>query len=369
MHQIFSTSSFVRLPMTPAHDFWPDSGFAPLARNERGWLLPTETFLRHLLARRELALVAESCPGEIALHESLQASPARAVAPDELAAVQDADARENYAVFLRVRDGLLAAGTLEAYYLQLMRSGVANVPAVFIDAVVQALLRNLLDDCRDATQARAAEMLFRQQRITQHEGQMLAGDSATLDMLNETAGLGEVGRLLLDSGTLQPRIDLQVLSADNAALYWQDSGRHRFLLDLTHELSQDLSHGLTFKMTRARSGLKALARVLEQWVAHFLGVQVQIEPVNQVHDSAWRWHVGLDVESTAILNDLYEDRPVEAERMQRLVSLFTLTFANAAEMRADVAGKPVYLGLATRADGTLRIKPQNLLLNLPLHEA
>ena len=57
---------------------------------------------------------------------------------------------------------------------------------------------------------------------------------------------------------------------------------------------------------------------------------------------------------------------VEAERMQRLVSLFTLTFANPVEMRADVAGKPVYLGLATSAEGVVRIKPQNLLLNLPL---
>ena len=37
-----------------------------------------------------------------------------------------------------------------------------------------------------------------------------------------------------------------------------------------------------------------------------------------------------------------------------------------AEMRTDVAGKPVYLGLAMAADGTLRVKPQNLLLNLPL---
>ena len=35
-------------------------------------------------------------------------------------------------------------------------------------------------------------------------------------------------------------------------------------------------------------------------------------------------------------------------------------------MRADVAGKPVYLGLAMTADQQLRIKPQNLLLNLPL---
>ncbi len=127
-----------------------------------------------------------------------------------------------------------------------------------------------------------------------------------------------------------------------------------------------LPHGLTFKLTRARSGLNALARVLEQWVAHFLGVQVHIEPAHQITDATWRWHVGLDAESTAILNDLYQGHSVDAERMKRLVSLFTLTFANPADMRADVAGKPVYLGLTTDAQGVMRIKPQNLLLNLPL---
>ena len=35
-------------------------------------------------------------------------------------------------------------------------------------------------------------------------------------------------------------------------------------------------------------------------------------------------------------------------------------------MRADVAGKPVYLGLAMSAEHTLKLKPQNLLINLPL---
>ena len=348
------------------HDFWPDCGFTGLERNARGWLVPTAAYVQWLLARPELALVPESCAAEIALHESLAAQPLRAVPPAELQALEDADARENYAVFLRFRDVLCAAGTLEAYYLQLMRGGAVNVPAVFIDALVQAMLRNLLNDCNDAVEARAAEMLFRPQRVTQQDGRMLAGDRATLDMFNETAGLGEMGRLLLESGALQPRIELQVLGADTDAQYWQDSTRYRFLLDLTHELTQDLSHGLTFKMTHSRSGLKGLARVLERWVAHLLGVQVRIEPAHQITDSAWRWHVGLDVESTAILNDLYEDRPVDADRTQRLISLFTLTFANPAEMRADVAGKPVYLGLATTADGVVRIKPQNLLLNLPL---
>ena len=349
-------------------DFWPHSGLTHLVSDDRGWLRPTDAYIGHLLRRPELALVPESCAAEVALHEALAATPMRPVSPQELAQLQDADARENYAVFLRFRDGLLAAGTLETYYLHLMRSRSVDVPMVFIDAVVHALLHHILNsaDGADAFEARAAEMLFRPQRITLQDGQLLAGDRETLDMLHDTAGLGELGRLLRQSGAAQPTQQLQVLTADNAARYWQASGRHLFLLDLTHELTQELSHGLTLKMTRARSGLQALARVLERWVAHLLGVAVSIVPVHQITDSAWRWHVGLDVESTAILNDLYEDRPVDSERMARLVSLFTLTFANPAEMRADVAGKPVYLGLATNAEGVVRVKPQNPLLNLPL---
>ena len=238
--------------MTPHNDFWPGSHFSLLQRDARGWLVPTEAYLRTLLARPELALVPESCAAEIALHEGLVAAPLAPVQREQLAAVQDDDARENYAVFLRFRDGLLAGGTLEAYYLRLMRSGAVDVPAVFIDAVVQALLRNVLDTSNDALEARAAEMLFRPQRITLQEGQMLAGDRDALDLLHETAGLGEVGRLLRQGGVLQPTAQVQVLTPDNAAIYWAESERHHFLLDLTHELTQDLSHGLTLKLTRAR---------------------------------------------------------------------------------------------------------------------
>jgi hypothetical protein len=31
-----------------------------------------------------------------------------------------------------------------------------------------------------------------------------------------------------------------------------------------------------------------------------------------------------------------------------------------------MAGRPVYLGLCRTADGQVRLKPQNLLVNLPL---
>ncbi len=38
-------------------------------------------------------------------------------------------------------------------------------------------------------------------------------------------------------------------------------------------------------------------------------------------------------------------------------------------LRADIAGRPVYLALSMGEDGVVRMKPQNLLTNLPLAQA
>ncbi len=346
-------------------NFWPSSGFSQLQSTARGWLAPTDDYLRPFLSRPELALLPESCAAEHALHAALLAAPSRPAVEAELQALQDADARDSYRLFLRFRDGLLEAGTLEAWYLTLFRSGSISIPPLFIDLIAQAILRKVLDDVTDAYEVRAAEMLFRSQRISTQDGQVLAGDRDRLDMLNETGGLGDFGRFLAEAQAPLRTIEMQVLTDDNAPAYWQASDGHHFLLDLKHEVSNDLG-GVVFTMTRARSGLKALARVLEKWVQHFLGVAVSIRPLQKIDDAAWRWHVGLDVDATALLNDLYEERPVDADRMQRLLSLFRLDFANPQEMRSDVAGKPVYLGLMMNVDQVVKLKPQNLLLNLPL---
>ena len=350
-------------------NFWLTSGFYSLHRNERGWLLPTDDYLRLFLARPELAPVADSCQAELWLHEALQKCPTLHVTPERLQAVLDEDARDSYRLFLRFRDGLLSAGTLEAYYLGLLGRdgvGVVDIPPLFIDLLAQAITHNLLDDSTDAYEVRAGEMLFRSQRIGTQEGRVLSGDRDVLDLLNMTGGLGDFGRFLADAGAPLPTLSLQVLNDGNAPDYWQQADQHTFLLDLTHEINNDLSHGLVLTMTRARSGLKALASVLQKWVRHFLGVSVTLRALQKVDDDAWRWHVGLDRESTALLNDLYEGREVDLDRRQRLISLFRLDFSNPQEMRADVAGKPVYLGLMVNAEGVLKLKPQNLLANLPL---
>ncbi len=358
--------------MTP--DFWPACGYSLLERNAQGGLMPTPAWLAAWLARPELALVPESCRAETRLHEALKRDPLRPVPPAELAALKDADARENYAHFLALRDALVQAGTLEGWLLALWRSARITVPPLFIDLVVQAVLRGLLegdgDDAPSAFEARAAEMLFRTQRLSKHEGRLLAGDKETLDLQRETHGFGDLGRLLAQAAQPVRAVQMRVLTPDTEADYWAEAaraaGRHNFLLDLTHEIKQELGHGLAFHLTHANSGLKALSRVLERWVRHLLGVEVRITPQQKVDDPQWRWHLGLDAEASRLLDDLYEDRPVDDERMGRLISLFRLEFANPGDMRADVAGKPVYLGLMHNAEQVLRCKPQNLLLNLPL---
>ena len=55
--------------------------------------------------------------------------------------------------------------------------------------------------------------------------------------------------------------------------------------------------------------------------------------------------------------------------MRRILALFVLEFAEPDEMRRDIAGRPVYLALAADENDAVKMKPQNLILNLPLSEA
>ena len=112
----------------------------------------------------------------------------------------------------------------------------------------------------------------------------------------------------------------------------------------------------------------ALCRVLEKWVNHFYKVSVKIQPLEEIKEEKWVWHIGLDSEATALLNDLYNGKAVETERTQRLISLFRMEIRDETLIKPDIAGRPIYLGMAMTPDNILRLKPQNLLMNLPLAE-
>jgi len=331
-------------------DFWPGCGYRLLEVGSDLRLTLTDDFLRSLLLRPELAPVAESCAAELALHDRLIASPRAAVRDTELAALADADARENYAVWLRFRARLSAAPSIEAAYAALFRDGV-DVPPLFVHQLTQILLRHILGADADPIEARAAELLFRPQSVAvSSDGAVMAADAATVELVATTGSFGSLGELLRETRTRPRTADLDVLDAANAAAYWE----------------RDERFDLAISLNRGQPALAALCRVLERWIAHFLGVAVTIVPRREIDDARWVWHVGLDAEASALLNDLYNRVDVDAERMGRLLCLFELTFADPQAMRPAIAGRPVYLAMAMDAERHLRLKPQNLLLNLPL---
>jgi hypothetical protein len=332
-----------------AQDFWASSGYGLLERREDG-LAATPAWLARFTARPELEPPAEAGPSERAMHARLAADPLAPVGAAALARVEDPDARENWAEFLHFRDRVTAFPTLEACYLDLYRRPEVDIAPPFVDALVQAIVRGMLAGTGDAWHCRAGEMLFRRQRVSAEGGKVLAADAATLQVFAETGGFGNVGRLLRAQNTPVPEVKMDVMSAENAALY--------FLRDELYGFVLDLSPG--------GAGARALARVLESWVGRMAGVRVAIEPVARVDDERWRWHVGLDVDASAILNALYRGEEVAPGELERLVLLFRLRFLDPGDAVAEMAARPVYLGLGCRPDRTLKVKPQNLLVNLPL---
>ena len=58
-------------------------------------------------------------------------------------AIADADARENYGIWLRFRERIAAAPSLEAAYVALFREGV-DVPPLLVHQLTEILLRHIL---------------------------------------------------------------------------------------------------------------------------------------------------------------------------------------------------------------------------------
>ena len=332
-------------------DFWPACGYRLLTQGGDGRLTVTDDFLRSYLTRPELAPIPESCRAELALHDALLANPRLPVAPTTLAAVTDPDARENYGIWLRFRARLLAANSLEAAYMKLFQGDGVDVPPLFVDGLTQVLLRHILGEQAAPVEARVAEMLFRTQKVAvTDDGAVMAADETTVELLAATSGFGSLGELLAQNKTPARSVDLDVLDAESAAQYWERDERYDFSISLN----------------RGQPALDALTRVLERWIAHFLGVKVTIRQERAIDDERWVWHAGLDAEASTLLNDLYNRVEIDDERMRRLLCLFRLEFADPADMRPAIQGRPVYLAMAMDREQRLRLKPQNLLLNLPL---
>jgi hypothetical protein len=332
------------------NDFWKSAGMHLVEVGENGWLTVTPDFMRAYYTRPEVHPIDTSCAEETKLFEDLMADPFLEVREDRLKRIADEDAAYNYKVVLDFRAQLADAETIEGAYLKMMRSQKLNVPPVFIDQMVHLITRNILKDCDDPIRLRAGEIFFREQSVSTDDGRVILADEEIVSMHASTGGLGSLGQLLVDSDTPVRRVELDVLDEDNKDIYWARSDLFDTVID--------------FRFTQP--ALDAYARVLEAWIAHFLDLTVRVEPRQSVKDEDWSWHIGLDRESTRILNTLYEGEELKEGDGELLIALFRMWVEEENAVIDAVRGKPIYLGLAMTPEKIVRMKPQNLLLNMPL---
>ena len=325
-------------------DFWLSSGHHLLDRSEGGGLDLTDDFLKVYLARPELAPPPEACDAERRLHASLLADPRRLVTSADIASIKDADARENWEVMLGFRAVLLAHPTLEAAYLDTVRHN-RKVPHIFLNQLVHVILRSALEGCEDPYVLRAAELFFRPQRMTLHDGALIAADEETI------AGSSNkpVSPLVSMLG-IPAEAQIDVMNDDNAGHYFEHSDQFHVALDLSG----------------GQRGHIALAGVMERWIAHLLGIKVDIEPFTEVRDASLAWYVGLDADGTKIGDALWNGDELDERQKGSVVGLYRLTFQDPSIVVDRARGEPVFLILASGGDKVLRLKPQNLVTGLPI---
>ena len=335
-------------------NYWPNSAYQTLLTSPDGQLLVTDDFLRTYLQRPELSLVPESCAAEQALHQRLTENPRTEITEQEITAMADEDIQENYRVWLRYRTRLLAASSLEGFYMSLFKGDGVDVPPLFVMQLAQIFVRHILGDDAHPLEVRMGEIFFRTQKITVLEDSIVMAADEEVVTRNAQAGeSGNIMDLLKGKSMLTKSADLDVLYEDNAAEYW------------TRNEDFDFAVQLNF----GHKPINHFCRVLEKWIKHFLGVSVRITPMQQISDPKWSWHVGLDAAATDILNKLYNKELLEADELEKVICLFRLDFIDETAVTKVQQGKPVYLAIAMNDQQQLKLKPQNLLFNLPLARA
>lgn len=329
-------------------DFWISSGHHLLDRDGDGRLQVTDAFLKAYLARPELLPPETACEAELRLHhELLMHHPRRPVGKEEISALEDADARENWEVMIAFRDHLLSHTSLEAAYLSLARGSAISIPSLFMNQLAQVVLRNALNGEQDPHVLRAAELFYRPQRVTFHEGALLLADAEIIEVHEQNRHASPLLSMLGGPAVTE----LEILEEKNAASYFERSDAFDMVLNLGGAGSS------------ARGGF---ANAMEIWIRHLLAVEVKIEPVERIEDEDWAWFVGLDAEATRIGNGLWTGKELDPEAAERVIALFRLSFSDIIQVKPAVGARPVWLIMAMTPDRAVRMKPQNLVAGLPL---
>ena len=332
--------------MSAQRDFWLSCGHHLLDRDAAGNLLVTDEFLKVYLARPELVPPPEACAAERKLHDALLSDPRRPVAPSQIAAIADADARENWEMMIAWRDHLVKHRTLEAAYLDIVRNNI-KFPHVLIGQLTQAILRNALDDCDDVFVLRAAEMFFRPQKLMMQEGSVIAIDEETEAML----GFVSLSRRWLRCWDCQRVTEVDMLNDATAGSYWERSDRFDMALDLT----------------AGQRGLVALGDVIRRWLAHLLAIDVVGRTVGGSSVTRVVMVCGLEFRGDAHRRydlERRRSRRRDAGPAGRSVSA-DVPQSGRHDRKGAEASRYICLAAMT-PDDVLRLKPQNLVTGLPI---
>src|SRR3954467_2623867 len=285
-------------------EFWVASGHHLTRRADHGGLVATPELIMAYLARPELMPPADACAAERDLHASLLADPLRPVAREDIAAIADADARENWTFMMNFRDRLVTAPSLEAVYVALARKGAGDLPPIFLSQLCHLILRNALEGCEDAYTLRAAELFYRSQLAAVHDGTLLLADAEVVEAQQHAQHDMHSSPL---TAMLQPHAfgEMDVMDDGNAWTYWSGSDAHAMAMNIGGN-------------PKARAGL---CRTIERWISHLLGVAISVESVASIEDRDWRWFVGLDREGTEIGNALWNGAALDRQDSERIVAL------------------------------------------------
>ena len=104
----------------------------------------------------------------------------------------------------------------------------------------------------------------------------MVADHATVQL---QAGMAR----MLQEGPAPDEVSIDILATETADEYWQRSDMFNTSVDLA--------------FTQPLDGFCRVG----SWIAHFLGITTRIQPMREIEDESWSWHVGLD----AVSNDLF----------------------------------------------------------------
>ena len=332
-------------------NIWNTSGHSLLLnKNSKDKSLELSSqFLKSYLTRPELALSNESCEGEVKLHNDFKKKPLDSIKSIKNYNIKDKDTVYNWEAFKIFCDHLKRNSyKVIPSYINAFKYN--NIAPLFIDHLTHIVSKEILWSINDCLIMRSAELFFRSQKILNKEDILYSVDEDVYNIKSKYYETKPLDKLFLEN-------DKDIVDAG-------------FIIIKEGDMENYIPYSDTFDtaldVTFSHSGLDALCRAMEMWINYFHNTICKIYPVQKINDPKWSWHTGLDKISSGILNDLYNSKNVSDIRIQNFISLFRLELSNNFPVSKHMKGKPIYLGLATDENKIFKLKPQNLIFNLPL---